>query len=131
MRINLVDPKELSDQHLISEYMESKVVMKNIEKGKYKMEKLPKNFCLGAGHIKFFLDKQFFLGRRNYLLWIEMKARGFNPKGMPNHYYRTTYLSDWKPSKKDIELSRNRIIESYKKKPDFYKWTRREKPLYL
>lgn len=131
MRINLVDPKELSDQHLISEYMELGVVMNNIVKGKYKMEKLPENFCLGVGHIKFFLDKPYFLKRRNFLLWLEMRARGFNPKGGIDFGDCNSSWCDWYPNEKDIELSRNRVIESYKKKPNFYRWTLREKPLYL
>lgn len=131
MRINLVNPKELSDQHLISEYMELGVIMNNIVKGKYKLENIPKSFVLGKGHVKFFLDKPYFLKQRNFFLWLEMRARGFNPKGMPDFGNCNSYWTDYYPREEDIEISRARIIESYKKKPNYYRWTLREKPLYL
>lgn len=131
MRINLVNPTELSDQHLISEYMELGVIMNNICKGKYKYENIPEHFVLGKGHVKFFLNKPYFLKQRNFFLWLEMRARGFKPKGMPDFGDCNPYYCDYIPSENDIAISRNRIIESYNKKPEYYKWTLRSKPSYL
>lgn len=130
MRINLVNPTELSDQHLISEYMEIGVLINNISKGKFKNKDIPKQFVLGKGHVKFFLNKPGFLEQRKKFLSLEMRARGFKPKLTPD-FSKGTPCSEYCPSENDIAISRNRIIESYNKKPEYYKWTLRSKPSYL
>ena len=127
MRVNLISPEELSNQHLISEYMEIITLIKNINKGKYKLINIPDTYRLGNGHIKFFLNKTGFLINRKNKLCKEMVFRGFHI----NTYLEEDKESEWKPNPKDIEISRKRIIESYKKKPSFYKWTARNKPFYL
>ena len=62
-RINIIEPSELTDQHLIAEYREIFMVgsalqrslkSKNWEKTK---KNLPKEFTLNAGHVKFFFNK--------------------------------------------------------------------------
>jgi hypothetical protein len=35
------------------------------------------------------------------------------------------------PDKDDIEINRQRLIEKYKLKPAWYKWTKRNKPKWL
>jgi deoxyribonuclease (pyrimidine dimer) len=131
MRINLVNPVELSDQHLIAEYMEIGILLDNINKGKYKLRDIPEFFVLGKGHVKFFINKPYFLRGRNFILWLEMKSRGFKPSKGLDLEFKDWNCNEYIPSERDIEISRARIIESYNKKPEYYRWTLREKPSYL
>ena len=71
-RINsAIDPKNLTDQHLIAELRELPriftAVNKRIEQGKY-FNDIPKEFALGSGHVKFFYDKLKFLNLRHTIL---------------------------------------------------------------
>ena len=57
-RINSgVDPKELSDKHLIAEHREIKRIPNKVKSGKYDITDQPKFFKMGTGHVKFFYDK--------------------------------------------------------------------------
>ena len=59
-RINShINPKNLSDEHLLAEHREikrvPKMLYKSIKKGS--VPKIPNKFCLGTGHVTFFYDK--------------------------------------------------------------------------
>lgn len=78
-RINsAIDPKNLTDQHLIAELRELPriftAVNKRIEKGE-SFDDIPEKFTLGTGHVKFFYDKLSFLYQRHEHLKIEYKTR--------------------------------------------------------
>jgi deoxyribonuclease (pyrimidine dimer) len=78
-RINsAIDPKNLTDQHLIAELRELPriftAVNKRIEKGK-SFDDIPEKFTLGTGHVKFFYDKTIFLHQRHEDLRFEYKLR--------------------------------------------------------
>lgn len=78
-RINsAIDPKNLTDQHLIAELRELPriftAVNKRIEKGKL-FDDIPDKFTLGTGHVKFFYNKLTFLDIRHMLLCIEYSER--------------------------------------------------------
>lgn len=78
-RINsAIDPKNLTDQHLIAELRELPriftAVNKRIEKGK-SFDDIPEKFTLGAGHTKFFYDKLYFLIIRFSELRVEYNLR--------------------------------------------------------
>ena len=83
-RINLIEPIELSDQHLIAEYREIFMVgsalqrsMKSLKWNKTK-KSLPKEFTLNTGHVKFFYNKGKYLYKRYLALIAEMKIRRMN-----------------------------------------------------
>ena len=131
-RINLVNPSELSDQHLVAEYREIFMVgsalqrsikSKNWENTK---ENLPTNFTLNVGHVKFFYNKGKYLHKRYLDLIDEMHRRGMSPnpsrqfkkEQWPNELYK-----DWKPASKDIKIIRERIKEKINQKPSWYRWT--------
>ena len=70
-RINAgIPPKVLTDQHLLAEHREIKrlpaVFAKNL-----KPTGIPKQFTLGTGHVKFFLDKGKYTLKRYKLLYAE------------------------------------------------------------
>ena len=75
VRINLVNPKNLSDQHLIAEYNEILMLISYIKRYP-KLEGIPLNYCLGKGHMKFFKNKVEYLKKRHELIKNEMKKRG-------------------------------------------------------
>ena len=128
-RINLVDPKELADQHLIAEYREIFMVGPALQrslKSKNGVTDIPKNFTLNKGHVKFFYNKGKYLSKRYNKLIAEMKNRGMNPdptrkfkrEQWPNELY-----NDWQPNDGDKEIIKQRIQQKISEKPGWYKWS--------
>ena len=81
-RINLVEPHQLTDKHLMAEYREQPriftAVLKLQAQGKTPADvDIPENYVLGKGHMKFFYDKISWLRSRYINLYDELKARGF------------------------------------------------------
>lgn len=137
-RINLISVEELSDQHLMSEYRELPRIVNGVLEGKFKSKNIPQTYILGKGHIIFFTNKLLFLTKRYQLIFDELKYRGFNlcddfnPSEMYEKLKKYGYFKEEKYifSQEEIMISRNRIIEKVKKKPLWYKWTRRQRPSY-
>lgn len=133
-RINVISVEELSDQHLIAEYRE----LPRCIKQKINVKNAPTTYCLGTGHMKWAASHPSFLLDRYCKLCDEMDWRGFRI----NYSYADLALlaakfgkifnkySKYEIKEKDIELNKNRLIEKYKLKPNFYKWTNRKKPRY-
>lgn len=137
MRCNLVDPRILTDQHLIAERRELRMIppllsqqfrmLNSTQNVKVNITtKIPKQFVLGQGHMLFWLDKFKFLENRFNELTREMKIRGFNPDY--NLQLDTTlaktldlYLS-WIPTQQDILLSKTRIVKRILQKPTWYRF---------
>ena len=80
---------------------------------------------MGSGNVKFFYDKIGFLKIRHTAIKNELLRRGFNIAcnydglfdGIPD-----SLMNEWTPSLEDVDLSRERINEKLKMKPDFYVW---------
>ena len=68
-RINLINPGELSDQHLVAEYREIFMVGSSLQRSmKSKswsktINNIPKNFTLNKGHVTFFYNKGKYLDK--------------------------------------------------------------------
>lgn len=79
-RINVVPVGELCDQHLLAEHRELTRIPNGIISGKLKTHypDRPKDYTLGAGHVKFFTDKLWYLVTRYGQLQTECERRGFN-----------------------------------------------------
>ena len=129
-RINLVDPSELTDQHLIAEYREIFMVggsLKRtlISKSGYREDRVPLNYTLNKGHVYFFYNKGKYLHNRYILLINEMKTRGFNPdkkRVFPVKIFIDNGLyNDWVPSLEDYKIIRQRIKEKIAIKPNWYR----------
>ena len=68
-RINIIEPSELTDQHLIAEYREIFMVGGSLRrtlksKSGYMESKVPKKFTLNNGHVYFFYNKGKYLHNR-------------------------------------------------------------------
>ena len=132
-RINLIDPSELADQHLVAEYREIFMVgpalqrsLKSPNWNKTK-ETLPKEFTLNGGHVKFFYNKGKYLHKRYEELIEEMKSRGMNPdpsRTFKREQWPDDLYNDWLPTTKDLEIIRERITQRINQKPDWYRWTK-------
>lgn len=138
-RINLVPVQELADQHLMAEYRELPRIFGAVRKhvqGEKKVKdfNISNTYLLGTGHVTFFYDKLKFLANRHYDLVLECLRRGINISNtgindisdIPDEW-----CCEYLPSTTEIELSRSRIIEKIQAKPEFYRWTSTNKPLWV
>lgn len=135
-RINVVPVEELSDQHLIAEYHElPRVIKQNID-----ISDAPDKYCLGKGHMKWARKHWRSTLLRYRDLMCEMEFRGFRAAGQRTYHFDllhyclsipVTIEESWyMPKQDDIELNCARLVEKYRLKPNWYKWTNREKPSY-
>lgn len=130
-RINAdIDPKALTDQHLMAEWREIKMVPQALKRSlKTKsvsevLKSIPKKFCLNTGHVKHFYDKMTFLQNRYQKLTVELLSRGYQIDtskelpldGIPYVFFKNaTYCSA------DREIVKQRIIQRVGEKPNFYR----------
>lgn len=131
-RINVVPVKELSDLHLIAEYRElPRVIKQDIN-----ITGAPLNYKLGEGHVKWARTHLRYVIKRCKELYDEMKHRGFKVNYDFDDLftiYNDTYIglhNDYKVTKADIAVNRQRLLEKYRAEPNLYKWTGRCKPFY-
>jgi len=124
VRINLLPPEKLTDQHLIAEYNEILMLFGYVKKHP-ETYNIHHEYCLGKGHIRFFKDKLKYLKNRHELLKKEMKARGFKRQiTIKLSDYPKELRNDWKPRPKDFKIIKARIREKIKLKPNYYRYYR-------
>lgn len=128
VRINIISPRKLADQHLLAENVEI-LMLASYAKNNFCLEGIPEKYCLGKGHIKFFKNKLIYLKERHELIKIEMKKRGFKAnKNLSLISFKKKQLTNWKPNKQDKELIKGRIIKKIKNKPNYYRYYGKNKP---
>lgn len=117
IRINLVDPSELSYKHLVAEKHEITRVFGLARKAQYEMhkKKQPSAYTLGTGHVLFFYDKLKFISDRYASLCQEMKVRGYNCNQIDSkdlHEGIEKFMfHDYNPTPEAISINRQRIKE--------------------
>lgn len=122
-RINSAIPViKLTDEHLLAEHREIKRLpanfVKSLESGALK--RIPEEFCLGKGHVIFFLDKARFTLDRYRLIREECLRRGFNVPDYSENWKLVSLKSCWKshiPTEKEKVLLIQRISEKIKGSP--------------
>ena len=124
VRINLINPKYLADQHLVAEYVEILMLLGYVKKHPILDEKkVPKKYCLGKGHMIFFKNKLMYLKKRHELLKKEMKKRRFaTEKKIVLSKFPRKLINDWKPLKTDKDIIKKRISWKIMKKPNYYRY---------
>lgn len=129
-RINLLNPRELYDQHLMAEYREIFMIpaaLKRSLKSKrgFKPEDIPPEFMLGRGHVKFFYDKGKYLDERYEALKKELKRRGYKLDARRifprNIFLQHNLFGAWSPSDKDLVLIRERLAQKIAQKTHWYR----------
>lgn len=129
IRINVVPVEELSDQWLIAEYRE----LPRALKGNISLKDAPNHYKLGIGHVKWAKKHSLFILNRYYNIIKEMHFRGFQMHFNDDlSKYITNYTNnDYKVTESDSDINKQRLITKYNQKPNYYKWTNRNKPEYL
>ena len=123
VRVNLINPEYLSDQHLRAEHVEILMLLSSSKKVIY--ENIPKTFCLGKGHINFFKNKIRYLERRFFAIQSEMRERGMNVKAkLPDLKQLKNCLqyNDYYPDEDALNIIKTRILERIRKKPEWYSY---------
>jgi hypothetical protein len=119
-RINVVDPKRLTDQHLIAEYREAPRVFALARPLKPR-EAVP-TYRLGAGHVRFFYPLTAWLSERQAALIEECQDRGFSiqhtaaPTAVPG------LDGDWCVPREAVALNLERLREKLHARPGFYRY---------
>jgi deoxyribonuclease (pyrimidine dimer) len=131
VRINLINPKYLADQHLIAEYNEILMLFGYVKKYP-RCTRIPPNYLLGPGHITFFKNKLLYLKKRHDVIKKEMRRRGFVPKKTIDlSIFSRGLVNNWKPTEIDKKIIQNRIIEKLKTKPNYYRYCGLHRPLFF
>lgn len=132
MRCNLIDPFLLTDQHLLAEKRELRMIppllLKKLKNQSLQIiiDSVPKQFCLGTGHMNFWINKFLYLEKRYALITQELTTRGFhlNPTLTFDCTISRTIgcYQDWIPTDRDITIIKKRIKEKLLLKPDWYRF---------
>lgn len=113
-RVNVgVDPKLLSDQHLLAESVEITMITGALRKDGYVIKgKVPDKFPMGKGHINFFKNKILYLRRRLQAVNREMRNRGFRPgTHIDLSEFPEQLVNDWTPTAHDSAILRLRVAD--------------------
>lgn len=122
VRVNLINPKNLADQHLVAEYNEILMLLGYVRLHP-EIKDIPKRYILGKGHIKFFKNKLMYLKKRHELIKKEMKRRKFkNNVTIDLSKFNKVLRGDWKPHKEDFVIIKERIIWKLNNKPEYYRY---------
>ncbi len=122
VRVNIISPSKLADQHLIAEYDEILMLFGYVQRFP-KKEGIPAEYCLGTGHIRFFKDKLLYLKKRHEHLKEEMLKRNFKHSRTINlEDYPRELRNDWSPNKKDESIIIARLVEKLNKKSGWYRY---------
>lgn len=133
-RINVIDPTQLTDQHLMAEYRELPMVMGSLKRTKaskagWQFNKVPPHYTLNKGHVYFFTNKKQFLFERFNALIIELRHRGYKispaDRNIDWNVFDGIPQVEWVPTHSCKEINAERIRTRISEKPDWYRWTNR------
>lgn len=123
-RINVVEPSELTNKHLMGELHEitrvyglvRKAQDRKINKYNFKDKiKQPDAYTMGTGHVYFFYNKLGFITERYYALNQEAANRNFNVNPIDKEQLvsgiQQWWFGDYQPTQEALEINRKRINE--------------------
>ena len=109
-RINVgIEPWKLPDELLLAELREIKRLP--YFKRTLKDQTSPPCFCLGKGHIKFFLGRLVFAKKRYQRLREEAEKRGFDVLDFSQNFYGINLGEEWEPTETDRTIITQRICQ--------------------
>jgi deoxyribonuclease (pyrimidine dimer) len=127
VRVNIINPRCLTDQHLVAEYLEI-IMLVTYAKKHPDTGEIPKDYRLGKGHIMFFKNKLKYLKNRHEQIKREMKRRGFKTaKSVSLRGCKKSLIKGWRPKPKDKEIIKKRLIARIRKKPSYFKYFRKKR----
>jgi len=130
MRCNLIPSYFLTDQHLMAERRELRMIppllKKRVDSGKHTTADIPKRFTLGKGHMLFWLNKMLYLSKRYDALTEEMIRRDFKADPALTFDMKCAILckmdNDWEPQPEDYDIIVARIRDRVREKPGWYRY---------
>jgi deoxyribonuclease (pyrimidine dimer) len=129
MRINVIDPRYLADQHLVAEYRELKMLPKSLlrtlrSKKGFDSKKVSKHYTLNTGHGYFFYNKVQFIVDRFKLILKEMEYRKFttNFRELPLDGIPKEFFGNYKITEEAIQINLERIRLRIAGKPTWFKY---------
>ena len=132
MRINVVNPKYLTDQHLIAEYREMKMITYYYVKSSGTKEgidesRISDKYTLNKGHAYMWYNKFGYIKKRFESICLEMDAREFKCDYRELDYggIPESAFGDFVPDRFDIEINLDRILIRLAKQPLWYKYKRK------
>lgn len=132
VRVNLIDPSYLTDQHLLAEHNEILMLISYLKRYPMRPDgadrmRIPERFTLGKGHMLFFKDKLLYIKRRHDSIREEMCRRGYaSRKVISIECFPSVMLNDWRPEELDVRIIKARLIDKVKAKPWFYTYYKRK-----
>jgi deoxyribonuclease (pyrimidine dimer) len=133
-RVNLVDPRTLSLQHLIVEWRElpriAKACWLAIERDGIDgmLERVPPEYVMGTNHVRHFYDKGTFITNRFAALQVEMRERGvnFDEDITVDEWcvfdWDVRLRKDYIPTPQAIALSQERLDFKIAQRPHWYRF---------
>lgn len=125
----MIDPSELTDQHLMAEYRELPMVMGALRRSLVAKNGLPQigdRYTLNGGHVKFFYNKGGWLKRRYYALVLELLERGYqlDPARRADFtvFERNGLDGMWSADQQALEINRERVRQRILAQPDWYRY---------
>jgi deoxyribonuclease (pyrimidine dimer) len=117
-RINIINPCDLLDQHLIAEWRELPRIPNTIKSGKAKLDLSNINLCykLGSGHVKFFYNKLLFLKIRHDKICDELDKRSIKRNPLIKvelSQIDPKLCNDWSPRPIDYIVNIERLVERW------------------
>lgn len=89
-------------------------------------KKLPTNYTLNKGHVKFFYDKGAWLEKRWHMIIDEALSRGWNVDRSRMDFsvwQENDAMNDYNVQPNDIQTNLERIVQRVYEKPTFYVYT--------
>jgi deoxyribonuclease (pyrimidine dimer) len=122
VRINLVNPRHLADQHLVAEYNEMLMLVGYVRRHPL-CNGIPPRYTLGTGHIRFFKDKLGYIHQRFIRVKREMELRGFQPKKeLDLTLFAEGNKNIWRPRARDYVIIRQRLLQKIQANPGLYRY---------
>ena len=131
-RVNLIPVEDLTDQHLMAEYRELKMVPAALRRSlrtkplEAVLGSVPERYTLNKGHVRFFYNKMFFLIKRYDLIVEELLVRQYKiqhtdsfqdfTEGLP-----IIFFEHWHPDPDEVAISQERINQKIQMKPNWYR----------
>jgi deoxyribonuclease (pyrimidine dimer) len=108
-RINVIDPDELTDQHLLAEYRElPRAVRLALRVRDTAAVLVPTRYTMGTGHVRFFYTRTDWLVDRHTRIVGELQRRGYSPKYVAL-ITPVGPASGWSPDGRDREVNLERL----------------------
>ena len=131
MRVNIIDPMYLTDNHLIAEYREMKMVTAyylRSSKTKTGIDKsrISPKYTLNQGHAYMWFNKMNYIRSRFYDIVKEMKSRGFATNFDKLNFTNipTDAFGDYTVTQEDVRINLDRILIRLEKQPHWYKYNK-------